>query len=77
MLFPIAALAAAVFIDTDLKIHRRLALYLLALALVQTGEGAGVVQSGLYFAATALHLVVALLMLLATGGMWVNEGESP
>jgi hypothetical protein len=44
---------------------------------VVPSEGAGVVQSGLYFAATALHLVVALLMLLVTGGMWVNEGESP
>ncbi len=50
---------------------------LLALALVQTGVGAGVVQSGLYFAATAFHLAVALLMLLVTGGMWVNEGEKP
>jgi len=73
----IAALAAAIHIDADLKIHRRPALFLLALALVQTGVGAGVVQSRLFFAATAFHLAVALLMLLVTGGMWVNEGESP
>ncbi len=73
----IAAFAAAIFIDADLKAHRRPVLLLLALVLVQTGVGAGVVQSGLYFAATAFHLAVALLMLLVTGGMWVNEGEKP
>ncbi len=73
----IAALAAAVFMDAGLKGQRRGALLLLALALVQTGAGAGVVQSGLNFAATAIHLAIALLMLLVTGRMWVNEGESP
>ena len=40
-------------------------------------DDAGVVQSGLYFAATAVHLAIALLMLLVTGRMWANEGESP
>ncbi len=73
----IAVIAAAVFMDAGLRGQRRPALLLLFLALVQIGAGAGVVQSGLYFAATAVHLAIALLMLLVTGRMWANEGESP
>lgn len=74
----IAAVAAAVFIDAGLKRHRPPALTLLALAVIQTGVGAGVVLSGLNFAATAFHLAMALVMLLVTGRMWAGEakGES-
>ncbi len=73
----VAVIAAAVFIDANLGRQRRLALLLLFLTLVQIGAGAGVVQSGLNFAATAFHLAIALLMLLIAGRMWTNEGESP
>jgi len=74
-----AAIVAAVFIDAGLKRHRQRAFALLGLAVVQTGVGAGVVLSGLNFAATALHLAVALIMLLVTGLIWagVVKGESP
>lgn len=75
----IAAVDAAVFIDASLKKHRPAALVLLILAIVQMGVGAGVVLSGLNFAATAFHLATALVMLLVTGRMWAAEaqGESP
>jgi heme A synthase len=77
----IATLAAAAFIDTKLKRHRPAALTLLALAVIQIGVGAGVVQSGLNFAATAFHLAMALIMLLVAGRIWLSEaiakGESP
>jgi heme A synthase len=75
----LAALAAAVFIDAKLKRHRPAALTLLSLAVIQTGIGAGVVLSGLNFAATAFHLAMALIMLLVIGRMWAAEvkGESP
>ena len=71
----IAALAAAVFIDAGLKRSRPAALILLALAVIQTGAGAGVVLSGLNFAATAFHLATALVMLLVTGRMWAAEAQ--
>jgi cytochrome c oxidase assembly protein subunit 15 len=77
----ITALAAAIFLDERLKGHRRSALILLLLVVLQIGIGAGVVQSGLNFAATALHLAMALVMLLVTGRMWgveaSEEGGSP
>lgn len=77
----IATLAAATFIDAKLKRHRPAALTLLALAVIQIGVGAGVVQSGLNFAATAFHLAMALIMLLVAGRIWLSEaiakGESP
>ena len=77
----ITALAAAIFLDERLKGHRRSALILLLLVVLQIGIGAGVVQSGLNFAATALHLAMALVMLLLTGRMWgveaSEEGGSP
>ncbi|HTP64973.1 MAG TPA: COX15/CtaA family protein [Geobacteraceae bacterium] len=74
-----AAIVAAVFIDAGLKRHRQKTFALLGLAVIQTGVGAGVVLSGLNFAATAFHLAVALIMLLVTGLIWAGEvkGESP
>jgi heme a synthase len=77
----ITAVAAAIYLDDRLKAHRRSAIILLILVALQIGVGAGVVQSGLNFAATALHLAMALLMLLVTGRMWAaeatGEGGSP
>jgi heme A synthase len=70
-----AALAAAVFIDAKLKRHRQAALTLLALAFIQTGVGAGVLLSGLNFAATALHLAMALIMLIIIGCIWAGEAK--
>ncbi len=69
----IAALAAAACLDGKMRRHRPAALTLLGLGIVQIGAGAGVVQSGLNFAATALHLTVALVMLLLLGRMWTRE----
>jgi heme A synthase len=77
----IMALVAAIFMDHRFKRHRQSGLILLILAFVQTCVGAGVVQSGLNFAATAFHLAMALAMLLVTGRMWAvesaGEGETP
>jgi heme a synthase len=77
----IAVFAAAVFIDGRLKRHRPAIMILLILAVAQTAIGAGVVLSGLNFVATALHLAMALVMLLVTGRIWLSEatakGESP
>lgn len=73
----IAALTTAVFIDGRLKKYRASAARLLLLGVIQVGAGAGVVQSGLNFAAAALHLAVALAMLMVVGQMWVKEGETP
>jgi heme A synthase len=77
----IIALFAAIFMDDSLKRHRQSALLLLLLAFVQTCVGAGVVQSGLNFAATAFHLGMALVMLMVAGRMWAvesaGEGVTP
>lgn len=70
-----AALAAAVFIDANLKRHRQAALTLLVLAVIQTGVGAGVMLSGLNFAAAAFHLAMALIMLLIIGRIWASEAK--
>ncbi len=68
-----AVLGAVTFIDERLRIHRGPAIALLVLGFVQIGAGAGVVQSGLNFVATAIHLAIALAMLLVLGRMWVRE----
>lgn len=77
----IAALAVAVFIDGRLAGYRPAARALLLLGIVQIGAGAWVVQSGLNFAATAIHFAVALVMLMALGRMWLtqpaSEGDKP
>lgn len=77
----VAAFAAAVFLDGKLAKHRPAMVALLSLGIVQIGAGAGVVQSGLNFAATAIHLAVALVMLMLLGRMWLREtapeGDKP
>lgn len=77
----IAALAAAAFLDGKLARHRQATVMLFILGIVQIGAGAGVVQTGLNFAATAIHLAVALVMLMVLGRMWLREaaleGDKP
>lgn len=65
-------------IDARLAPYRRGALALLVLGVVQVGIGALVVLSGLAWGATALHLAVALAIVLLIGRMWTTEvkGES-
>lgn len=77
----IGTLAVAAFLDERLRRYRRTIVSLLGLGIVQIGAGAGVVQSGLNFAATAFHLAVALVMLMVLGRMWLEEsaqeGDTP
>ncbi|MBI1920312.1 MAG: heme A synthase [Geobacter sp.] len=77
----IGALCAAIYANPNLAGQRRGAAALLILALIQIGAGAGVVQSGLHYAATALHLAVALAMMMILVGMYSTElsrrGEKP
>ncbi len=75
----IGALTAAAFRDERLRRHRPAVVALLLLGAVQVGAGAGVVESGLNFAAAAVHLALALTMLIVIGRMWfaeATEGES-
>lgn len=69
----IASLALATCIDARLQQHRRSAATLFILGAIQIGAGAGVVQSSLNAAAVAIHLAVALAMLIVVGRMWVGE----
>lgn len=77
----VAPLVAAAVLDPGLRRQRTLIVALFALGIVQIGAGAGVVHSGLNFAATALHLAIALAMLMVAGLMWLREaaaeGETP
>jgi heme A synthase len=72
----IAALAAAAFRDERLRQHRSGVVALLILGIAQIGAGAGVVESGLNFAAAAIHLALALSMLIVIGRMWFAETET-
>ncbi len=75
IIFTLVALAMAAFLDGKLRRHRPLVYSLLFLAVLQIGAGAGVVETGLNFAATAFHLAIALVMLLVLGRMWVLESS--
>lgn len=68
-----AILYIAALMDERLRRQRKPALFLVIIGILQIGVGAGVVQSGLNFAATALHLAVALVMLSTLGWMWARE----
>jgi heme A synthase len=69
----LAAMVAIVFSDARLARHRKAVSILLCLSVIQIGVGAGVVQSGLNFAVTALHLAVALSLILVIGRIWAVE----
>jgi len=62
-------------LDARLSANRSAAGWLFVLVLMQVAVGVVVVESGLYFAATALHLAVALGLLLVLGRMWAESGE--
>ena len=68
-----ASLCIAAFMDARLHGQRKAALFLVVICMLQIGVGAGVVQSGLNFAATALHLAIALVMLSTLVWMWSGE----
>lgn len=67
------ALCVATFLDRGLGHYRGKALLLVILNLFQIGAGALVVLSGLNFAATAIHLAVALAILSLLFHLWVAE----
>ena len=73
ILVTMAVLYIAALRDERLRRQRKPALFLVIIGTLQIGVGAGVVQSGLNFAATALHLAVALAMLSTLVWMWVRE----
>ncbi|MBI5904570.1 MAG: heme A synthase [Deltaproteobacteria bacterium] len=58
--------------DARQRGNRGLALSFLLLSVVQIAVGATVVLTRLHFAAAALHLAVALGMLVVLGHLWVN-----
>ncbi len=66
-------LYAACAADPGLRRNRGLALSLCVLVFLQIGLGGLVVLSRLAYAATALHLAVALMMLSVLLHLWVRE----
>ena len=69
----VVALFAATRLDGHLGRHRRMAGGLVLLILAQVAVGGAVVLTRLYFLSTALHLAVALAMLMMLARMWVRE----
>jgi heme A synthase len=69
----IVALWAATALDDHLRKHRRMAGVLVLMILAQIAVGGAVVLTRLYFLSTALHLAVALVMLMMLARMWVRE----
>lgn len=69
----IVALWAATILDDRLRRHRRMSGGLVLLFLAQIAVGGAVVLTRLYFLATALHLAVALGMLMMLSRMWARE----
>jgi cytochrome c oxidase assembly protein subunit 15 len=69
----VVALWAATRLDEHLRKHRRMAGGLVLLILAQVAVGGVVVLTRLYFLSTALHLAVALAMLMILARMWVRE----
>jgi heme A synthase len=67
------ALWAATGLDGHLRKHRRTAGALVLLILAQVAVGGVVVLSRLNFLTTALHLAVALGMLMMLARMWIRE----
>ena len=69
----VVALWAATALDDHLRKHRRMAGALVLMILAQVAVGGAVVLTRLYFLSTALHLAVALGMLMMLARMWVRE----
>ncbi|MGI9558963.1 MAG: COX15/CtaA family protein [Thermodesulfobacteriota bacterium] len=72
------AVGMAVFSHTSAgRAERKAAYVILASVLVQIIIGVGMIHSGLQFAATALHLLVALHILSYSLLRWFNSGSEP
>jgi len=69
----VVALWTATVVDGRLRRHRRAATGLLLLFLAQIAVGGDVVLSRLFFLSTAVHLAIALGLLMILGRMWVRE----
>ena len=69
----IVALWVATAVDDRLSRHRKMARGLFLLILAQIAVGGAVVLTRLSFFSTALHLAVALGMLMMLARMWVRE----
>ncbi len=69
----IVAFWAAAALDDRLRRHRHAAVALFGLILAQIAIGGAVVLTRLHFLSTALHLAVALAMLMVLARMWVVE----
>jgi heme a synthase len=69
----IGIICVAGFLDPGFSRHRKSLPILLLLCLCQIGVGAFVVLSGLNFAATALHLAIALAMIMLLFQVWTAE----
>ena len=69
----VVALWAATRLDDHLRKHRRMAGALVLMILAQVAVGGAVVLTRLYFLSTALHLAVALGMLMMLARMWIRE----
>jgi heme A synthase len=69
----IGIFCVAAFLDPGFARYRKTLIALLAIGFAQLAAGAFVVLSGLYFPATAIHLAVALGMLLLMFHLWAEE----
>jgi cytochrome c oxidase assembly protein subunit 15 len=69
----VVALWAATALDDHLRKHRKAAGALVLMILAQVAVGGVVVLSRLNFLTTALHLAVALGMLMILARMWIRE----
>ncbi|MGC2425334.1 MAG: COX15/CtaA family protein, partial [Nitrospirota bacterium] len=64
---------AYALVDISAAKLRVWSLAILSLVVAQIIAGAVVVMSGLYFAATAIHLAIALGLLMVIGRLWTEE----
>ncbi len=64
---------AYALVDISASKFKVWSLAILGLVTAQIMAGAVVVMSGLYFAATAIHLAIALGLLLVIGRLWADE----
>jgi len=75
LLLTALALYASTAVDPRMRPNRGRAAGLLGLVLLQIMVGGWVVMSGLYYGATAVHLAVALAIIMMLASMWVSEAE--
>lgn len=73
--FTFLALYAATYVDAGLAASRNASFMLLVLTTAQVALGALVVLSGLSFVASAIHLALALSILLLLFHLWMREAR--